>query len=241
MPIGSKVFDKIDYSKYSLEDLYCAYESIDREKYPERASELESYIIKLGGNTDCTALEKVYFKNCSSKQVKKLLSSGFSKDEVYRKLRSEDCNPLKVSKILSQIPEKDTLKMNKKIHIGFVISLCVFYLTHLAIFIIGNGLTTSMSEVLFFSALGLILPSVMVFAVYKAHIVGFYLLCLFLFKGALEDLALFEQAPFIIGVAVSLNVVLFGFTIYVKNKLFPYQSFLHNKKDVSGKYVFKGI
>ncbi|WP_010387219.1 hypothetical protein [Pseudoalteromonas rubra] len=233
------VYDKVDYTKYSLEDLYCAYESIDKEKYPERASEIESYILKLGGSIGSTEPETVHFKSCTARQVKKLFYSGLSKEEVYRKLSTENYNPVKVSRVLSQILEKDTLQMNKKVHIGFVISLCVFYLTHLAILIIGDGLTSSLSEVLFYSVLGLIIPSIVVFTIYKGHIGGFYLLCFFLFKGVLDDLAIFEQNPFVISVAVSFNVVLFCFAVYVKNRLYPYQSFFHNKKDIHGNYVFK--
>jgi len=35
---------KIDFSSYSLNDLYSSSESIDREKYPERAKEIDSLI-----------------------------------------------------------------------------------------------------------------------------------------------------------------------------------------------------
>jgi hypothetical protein len=233
------VLDSIDYSKYSLDDLYSAYESIDRDRYPERTQELISRIGELEKEPLVKkSLNTESYSSFKKQRIKSMLDDGTTKSDVFKILKDENFNPIKVSKYLAYIPDKEAINNYKNHHLGLVISLAVFYLIFILTFAISTGLSSSVQEFLFYFAIGAAIPSIIIFSIYKAKAGGFLILCFFLSKGIIESLPSLSDAPVESSIGIGLNIFFIVYSIFLKNKFYPNQNFFNTKKSGDGTYVY---
>jgi len=174
------------------------------------------------------------------KIVKKLLSEGLSKQEVFEKASSDGLNLKKVAKQLSIYPDdRESNKYNKANNI----------LIGLYSLIVAIGLIGFIPMLTEFQAVGMVLvlsfalliPGAIIYCIYKKQSLGYLILCFFLFKGVLDSFKGIETDPLAVWVGVSINVCLIIYIVVLKNKLFPHQNFFNTKKDNNGFVVFTKI
>ena len=174
------------------------------------------------------------------KAVKKQLSAGLGKNEIFEKASVDGLNLKKVSKYLAMFPDSDeSLKYNKANNI-----LIGIYSILVIIGLLGSASMFSsippagLVAVLLFA---LLIPAAVIYSIYKKQSIGYLILCFFLFKGILDSFKGYEAEPTSVLIGVSINAALIIFIVILKNKLFPHQNFFNTKKDNDGFSVYTKI
>ncbi len=170
------------------------------------------------------------------KKIKQQLQQGMPKKDIFEQAQMDGVDMNKVAKYLSKYPDSDvSAKYN-----GANIALIGLYSTLISFTFIGIlDIVLALPPVLIFGVFlfYLAIPWVVMFFIYKKHSIGYLILSFFLVKGIFDILSA-GQVSIAELVGVAINVFLLAFTVILKNKLFPYQNFLHIKRDAQGVIVF---
>lgn len=170
------------------------------------------------------------------KQLKKDLKNGMSKDEAFTNLINRNGDQKQGSRILALYPEPQyAQKCNtaNKILIIIYSLLSLFAILGLLI----NYIHLSFALLLFLFAIGVLLPAVVIYLLYKKNAAAYIFLAFLLIKGMIDVFRQKDQS--IILVSIIINLILLIFVVILKYKLFPYQNFFNTKKDANGIYIYK--
>lgn len=168
------------------------------------------------------------------KAIERLLKEGLGKKECFDKLVSEGKAPKDIAKKLSMIPDAaQQTKYNSHIIVLIVMILGTWFLNLLGAYI-EFGYNPAMFLMLFPLALDLAIS----YMIYKKQPFGFFLLLIFVLRGIFMAAANSNLSPEELLVGLIPGLAIFILAIYLKIRLFPYQSFIHTKKDGDGIPVF---
>jgi hypothetical protein len=182
-------------------------------------------------------LAALNLQGVSMKIVKRLLKEGENKESIFEKASAEGLNPKKVSKYLAMYPdaeESENYNRANNVLIGIYSVLVLLGLLGAAP-ILSELPTGAILGVLAFA---LLIPSAVIYCIYKKQSIGYLILCFFLFKGILDSFKEYEADPVGVWVGVAINVCLIIYVVILKNKLFPHQNFFNTKKDAEGISIF---
>lgn len=170
------------------------------------------------------------------KQLKKDIKNGVNKDEAFTNLINRNGDQKQGSKILALYPEPQYAK--KYNTANKVLILIYGLLSLLAILgLLINFIHLSPSNLLFLFAIGALLPSVVIYFIYKKNAAGYIFLAFLLAKGMIDVFRQKDQSIILISIVINLTLLIF--VVILKYKLFPYQNFFNTKKDANGLYVYK--
>ncbi|WP_163932742.1 hypothetical protein [Paraferrimonas sp. SM1919] len=171
------------------------------------------------------------------KIVKRLLKEGENKASIFEKASAYGLNPKKVSKYLAMYPDsEESKKYNRANNILIGIYSVLFLLGLLgAVPILSELPVGAMLGVLAFA---LLIPSAVIYCIYKKQSIGYLILCFFLFKGIFDSFKGYEADPVGVWVGAAINVCLIVYVVILKNKLFPHQNFFNTKKNDEGVSIF---
>ncbi|MDD2779954.1 hypothetical protein [Sulfuricurvum sp.] len=170
------------------------------------------------------------------KQLKKDLKNSMDKDEAFIKFINRNGDQKKGSRILSLFPEP---KYAEKYAKANKILITIYGL--LSLFAI-LGLSVQFAHLpplwlLFLLTIGVLLPALVLYLLYKKNAGAYMFLAFLLVKGIFDLLRQSDQSMILIGIVVNLGLLIF--VVILKQKMFPYQNFFNTKKDTNGLYIYK--
>lgn len=176
-------------------------------------------------------------RSSSWKVVKGLMKDGAPKVEIFSRASQEGMNLKKVAKYLAIYPDRDESERYHRangILIGLYIAFIFFGLLGAAPLLSG----LSLNWIIISIGIALLIPSALVYSIYKKQSFGYMVLCLLLVKGVLDMLKDYQadQSAALVGVGINIALIFYVYTL--KKKLFPYQNFLNTRKGDDGLVIF---
>ena len=171
------------------------------------------------------------------KIVKGLIKEGRPKREIFERASSRGLDLVKVSKLLAVYPDpEESTKYNRanNILIGIYVLLLLFFLS-VVVPMLSELPTAVMIGAL---AFGLLIPGSVLYFVYKKMVTGYFLLALFQVKGIFDAYIDYEIDPAGSLFGMVLGGFLLAYTVTLKTKLFPYQSFFNTDTNAAGIVIF---
>jgi hypothetical protein len=170
------------------------------------------------------------------KQLKRDMKNGISKDVAFTKFVYRNGDQKKGSRVLALFPEPqyaEKYATANTVLISIYGLLTCFGLLGLSV----QFIHLPLGWFLFLLTIGLLLPALVLYLLYKKNAGAYIFLAFLLVKGIFDLLRQTDQTTLFMGIAINMGLLLF--VVILKQKMFPYQNFFNTKKDTSGLYIYK--
>lgn len=172
------------------------------------------------------------------KELRKDIKNGISKDEAFKNYLNRGGDAKKGSRYLSYIPEgqfadKYLIANNMLLSVYGVLSVMGL------VALLPQLLSLPPVGIIIVLLIGLLIPGVILYLIYKKNAVGYFILAFFCLKGIVDSFRVYQEDPGSVWVGVTINLILLIFVVILKKKIFPYQNFLNVKKNENGHYLYR--
>jgi len=171
------------------------------------------------------------------KRIKEILKTGLSKEEAFQQAAEENLDLIKVARHLASFADQKEIEENKLLHRIFVGILVLNVLINAPYFFELLAQINSLAVII--PLIVIALPIWIIYSVFRGQAIGFYIYAFFTVRGLPSNFEGYEGNEFSSWILFSLWLMLLVYSVYLKNKLLPYQNYFNTKKDEDGYSVYR--